>query len=41
MKTPRGIRNCNPGNIRLTRDKWQGLRSEQTDTEFFQFEEMK
>ena len=39
--TPRGIRNCNPGNIRLTRDKWQGLRSVQTDKEFFQFTEMK
>lgn len=41
MKTPRGIRNCNPGNIRVTKDKWQGLRSVQTDREFFQFEEMK
>lgn len=41
MKTPRGIRNCNPGNIRVTKDKWKGLRSVQTDREFFQFEEMK
>ena len=41
MKTPRGIRNCNPGNIRITKDKWQGLRTVQTDKEFFQFEEMK
>ena len=41
MKTPRGIRNCNPGNIRITKDKWQGLRSVQTDKEFFQFEAMK
>ena len=41
MKTPRGIRNCNPGNIRMTKDKWQGLRTVQTDKEFFQFEEMK
>lgn len=40
-KTPRGIRNCNPGNIRITKDKWQGLRTVQTDKEFFQFEEMK
>lgn len=40
-KTPRGIRNCNPGNIRLTTDKWQGLRPMQTDKEFFQFTEMK
>ena len=39
--TPRGIRNCNPGNIRLTTDKWQGLRAMQTDKEFFQFTEMK
>lgn len=41
MKTPRGIRNCNPGNIRVTTDKWQGLRPMQTDKEFFQFTEMK
>ena len=41
MKTPRGIRNCNPGNIRTTKDKWIGLRPKQTDKEFFQFEEMK
>lgn len=34
---PRGIRNCNPGNIRLSKDKWQGLREEQTDPAFFQF----
>ena len=40
-KLPRGIRNCNPGNIRITRDKWQGLRSVQTDKSFFQFVEMK
>ena len=39
--TPRGIRNCNPGNIRVTKDKWQGLRPMQTDKEFFQFTEMK
>lgn len=38
---PRGIRNCNPGNIRITKDKWKGLRPEQTDKEFFQFTEMK
>ena len=41
MKVPRGIRNCNPGNIRRTKDQWQGLRAKQTDKEFFQFEEMK
>ena len=38
---PRGIRNCNPGNIRRTTDNWQGLRSKQTDPDFFQFEAMK
>ena len=38
---PRGIRNCNPGNIRITKDKWQGLREVQEDKEFFQFTEMK
>ena len=37
---PRGIRNCNPGNIRITKDKWKGLREVQTDKEFFQFETM-
>lgn len=40
-KTARGLRNNNPGNIRRTKDRWQGLRKEQTDTSFFQFEEMK
>lgn len=34
---PRGIRNNNPGNIRITKDKWKGLRPVQTDKEFFQF----
>lgn len=38
---PRGIRNCNPGNIRITADKWQGLREKQEDKSFFQFKEMK
>lgn len=38
---PRGIRNCNPGNIRITKDKWKGLRDDQTDKDFFQFTEMK
>ena len=28
-------------NIRITKDKWQGLRPTQTDSEFFQFTEMK
>ena len=38
---PRGIRTCNPGNIRITKDKWQGLREVQEDKEFFQFKAMK
>ena len=38
---PRGLRNCNPGNIRRSKDNWKGLRPEQTDEQFFQFKEMK
>lgn len=37
----RGLRNCNLSNIRLTKDKWQGLRDKQEDKSFFQFTEMK
>ena len=37
---PRGYRNNNPGNIRLSRDHWQGLAEEQNDDSFFQFETM-
>ena len=37
---PRGIRNCNPGNIRITKDKWKGLREVQEDKEYFQFKAM-
>ena len=37
----RGLRNNNFGNIRITKDKWQGLREEQTDPEFFQFKSPK
>ncbi len=40
-KLPRGLRNCNPGNIRITKDKWKGLKEQQRDSQFFQFEEMK
>lgn len=40
MSTPRGIRNCNPLNIRRNETKWQGLRQEQTDSAFFQFVSM-
>lgn len=40
LKAPeaaRGLRNHNPGNLRRTRDKWQGLAKVQSDAEFFQF----
>lgn len=33
----RGIRNNNPGNIRLTKTVWQGQAPQQTDTAFVQF----
>lgn len=33
----RGLRNNNPGNIRKSADKWQGLASVQDDPEFFKF----
>lgn len=38
MPSPRGIRNHNPGNLRKTADKWQGLAKHQPDAEFFTFE---
>src|SRR3990167_2174428 len=34
---PRGIRNHNPGNLRRSKDPWQGLATSQTDPNFFQF----
>lgn len=34
---PRGLRNNNPGNIRVSKDKWQGLATIQSDSSFFQF----
>lgn len=37
--TPRGIRNCNPLNIRRG-SAWLGLRKEQTDPAFCQFDTM-
>lgn len=37
----RGIRNNNPGNIELTRDRWLGLSPVQTDGRFAQFVEMR
>lgn len=36
----RGIRNNNPGNIRKSAEKWQGLAAEQNDSSFFQFASM-
>ena len=35
--TPRGIRNCNPLNIRRSKDQWKGLAEVQTDRAFCQF----
>lgn len=40
MSTSRGIRNCNPLNIRRNGTKWQGLCEQQTDKSFFQFKTM-
>jgi hypothetical protein len=38
---PRGIRNNNPLNIRRTaNDQWKGLRAQQTDASFCQFERL-
>ena len=37
---PRGIRNNNPLNIRRSKDQWQGMRREQTDPAFCQFENL-
>lgn len=35
----RGIANCNPGNIKKSADKWQGLADEQNDPTFFTFKD--
>ena len=40
MSTPRGLRNCNPLNIRLSADKWRGMKARQTDSDFCQCESM-
>lgn len=34
---PRGIRNNNPGNIRLSQTRWQGQKDVQSDTSFVEF----
>lgn len=36
--TPRGIRNNNPGNIRLSTARWRGQKPAQGDTEFAEFD---
>lgn len=33
----RGLRNNNPGNLRISKDPWQGLADEQRDPDFFTF----
>ncbi len=38
MFLPRGIRNNNPGNIRLTSKKWFGQKNQQTDRDFVEYE---
>lgn len=38
--TPRGLRNCNPGNIRLSATKYQGEIQPSRDPAFKQFESM-
>lgn len=38
--TVRGLRNNNPGNIRLSGDQWQGMSATQTDGAFVQFDSM-
>lgn len=38
-KISRGQRNNNPGNIRKSKDKWQGLAAHQPDNEFFTFKD--
>ena len=37
---PRGIRNNNPLNIRRGKSQWQGLKAQQTDASFCQFESL-
>lgn len=38
-RLPRGIRNNNPGNIRLSKTQWQGATGPQTDPDFVVFDE--
>lgn len=41
MTAARGIRNNNPGNIRRSRDRWQGLADDQPDKDFWVFKSPK
>ncbi|MFA5040730.1 MAG: structural protein P5 [Bdellovibrionales bacterium] len=36
-KVPHGIRNNNPGNLRRSKDPWQGLSEQQIDPDYFVF----
>ena len=38
--TPRGFRNCNPLNIRRSKDQWKGLAEAQNDRAFCQFKSL-
>lgn len=40
LNRQRGLRNCNPLNIRRSADLWQGLAERQPDPEFFTFRSM-
>ena len=40
IMTPRGIRNCNPLNIRHSKDQWKGLAERQQDAAFCQFKSL-
>ncbi len=39
-KTPRGLRNLNPGNIRRSKTRYKGEKSDSTDAAFKQFESL-
>lgn len=39
-KTPRGLRNLNPGNIRRSNTRYKGEKSDSTDAAFKQFESL-
>lgn len=41
MKNTRGEKNNNPGNLRKTNDRWQGLSADQPDADFFTFDSAK